>query len=381
MTMYYPPVEDPVPLPDAFASAGERASQSQAALLLLMGAAHELEAPVASVSEAADLLALDEDIEALRVPALALAAAAEKRLQSIDTLQRRPVAEPLRRALAAGPGEAVPAIGQIARRLSDTGDPDLAASLVAAAMAHPSPLVQVAAAAAAFSFFAGDDLAEPLRILETWALASDSFTRSLARAALGRYAPASAELRRLRRKMLPRIAGKASHTTLIVHGTFARQNSWWQFGGDFHTYLSAEVGLDVYSAADRYDWSGGYSDLARSRAGRELRDWVEARALAEVDLVCHSHGGNVAMLASAGGRVRKLVLMSCPAHEGKYDPDTSVADIVAFRVRMDLVILVDGGRQSFKNPRIRQHRLPIWFNHSATHEPQVWRDHNLPALL
>jgi hypothetical protein len=89
------------------------------------------------------------------------------------------------------------------------------------------------------------------------------------------------------------------------------------------------------------------------------------------------------MLATNRGlQVEKLVLLSCPVHPAKYMPDFSRApDVVSIRVRADLVILIDGGEQRFRDPRIRENVLSIWFDHSATHEPDVWRDHDVPSKL
>jgi len=55
--------------------------------------------------------------------------------------------------------------------------------------------------------------------------------------------------------------------------------------------------------------------------------------------------------------------------------------VISIRVKLDLVILVDGGGQRFRDPRIEENVLPIWFNHSASHDPDVWRDHEVPSLL
>ncbi len=55
--------------------------------------------------------------------------------------------------------------------------------------------------------------------------------------------------------------------------------------------------------------------------------------------------------------------------------------IISIRVHMDLVILVDGGGQQFSDPGIEEHVLPVWFDHSATHEPGTWEDHHVADLL
>ena len=76
------------------------------------------------------------------------------------------------------------------------------------------------------------------------------------------------------------------------------------------------------------------------------------------------------------------MLMSCPCHPHKYMPVfNNVQRVSAVRVKLDLVMLADGGGQSFNDPRIKQHVLPIWFNHSASHDPAVWQQHGIAAKI
>jgi alpha-beta hydrolase superfamily lysophospholipase len=111
--------------------------------------------------------------------------------------------------------------------------------------------------------------------------------------------------------------------------------------------------------------------------------WIDDQELAGLDLFTHSHGGSVAMLATHNGTaVGRLVLLSCPVHWPKYTPDFArVVKVVSVRVHLDLVILVDGGGQRFTDPRIHENVLPIWFDHFATHDPDVWRREDVPSLL
>jgi hypothetical protein len=170
---------------------------------------------------------------------------------------------------------------------------------------------------------------------------------------------------------------------LLVHGTFARTATWWQPGGDFHSFALANVRPDLYSAADRFDWSGGYSDAARALGAIQLRNWVNARGLAGLDVFGHSHGANIMMLATQNGLTAgTMVLMSCPVHVPKYIPDfTRVTRVVSVHVHLDLVILADRGGQRFNHPNIEEHILPIWFDHSAAHDPAVWTSRHLKAVL
>ena len=171
---------------------------------------------------------------------------------------------------------------------------------------------------------------------------------------------------------------------MIVHGTWARASSWWQPpSGDFWKYLHDTVDGTLYGAADRFEWSGGYSDVARALAGSDLQAWVQQHRLAGLDLFTHSHGGSVAMLAShAGTAVGGLVLLSCPVHWPKYTPDFSrVSKVVSVRVHLDLVILADGGGQRFYDTRVHENVLPVWFDHFATHDPATWEQHDVKSML
>ncbi len=57
-----------------------------------------------------------------------------------------------------------------------------------------------------------------------------------------------------------------------------------------HEFIRDVVRPDLYGAPDRFDWSGGYSDAARALAATELRDWVNTRQSAGLDIFAHSHG-------------------------------------------------------------------------------------------
>ncbi len=146
-----------------------------------------------------------------------------------------------------------------------------------------------------------------------------------------------------------------------------------------------ELRPDLYNGDKRFAWSGGYSDAARALGADDLLTWVNRYNEQGLDLFTHSHGGSLAMLASNKGlQIGELVLLSCPVHIPKYQPDfNQVKKVVSIRVRLDLVILADRGGQRFKHPKIEENVLPIWFDHGATHKPEVWKNntYKIPAML
>lgn len=260
--------------------------------------------------------------------------------------------------------------------------PLTAASLMEACLRHPHEIVRVASAAAYH-----DRSSEPDRltaILEQGTHSIDLLVRQLSATALAHVIPDHARLREFTTPgKAARAAGGRAQTAMLVHGTWALGATWWQPGGDFHSYMLQELRPDLYNNTDRFAWSGGYSPGARELGADELLKWVNIHKEQGLDLFAHSHGGNVAMLASNKGlQIGELVLLSCPVHN--YLPDFSrVRKVVSIRVKLDLVILADRGGQRFKQPKIEENVLPIWFDHTATHNPDVWKNSNyqIPAML
>jgi pimeloyl-ACP methyl ester carboxylesterase len=272
-------------------------------------------------------------------------------------------------------------LAQMAERLYEEPTTETAAQLLEASLRSDDELVRVSAAASYFEISTQPQ--RLIKILADGTRSKDILVRDVAATALARIAPEHPSLRALTKSNPTKTKKKPSRTSLLVHGTFARSASWWQPGGDFHSFALASVRPDLYSAQDRFEWSGGYSDSARSIGATDLRNWVAARGLGGLDLFGHSHGANIAMLATQSGlTVGTLVLLSCPVHIPKYIADfTRVTRCVSVHVRMDLVVLADRGGQKFNHPNIEENVLPVWFDHAATHDPAVWRRHGVKARL
>ena len=176
---------------------------------------------------------------------------------------------------------------------------------------------------------------------------------------------------------------------VIVHGTIFKPtgkpiDQWWKPGsGDFHQYLKQGPRPNVYSGNDYFRWSGGWNDYAREEAAEKLIDWLDRRNIDDPDVFAHSHGGNVAMLASAQRKMNKLVLMSCPVHWHLYQPHfANVAEVISIRIKWDMVIMADRGAQRFRDARIHEKVLPIWFTaHEESRLASTWEERKLDDLL
>lgn len=256
-----------------------------------------------------------------------------------------------------------------------------AADLFALCLDHPKQLVRISAAISSMRLTTRPQ--QNVKILVDGLKSADALERDVAATGLARFYPEHPALRPLSRgKTAPRVK-KPRRTVMLIHGTWASDAAWYQPGGDLHQHVLA-LRPDLYSAADFFKWSGGWSDGARLDGATALKQWVESRNESGLDLIGHSHGANIMLKATELGlRVGKAVLLSCPVHVDKYFPNFANVQtpLFAVRVHMDLVVIADGGGQRFNHPQIKEITLPIWFDHGASHEPQVWQDNNVAQKI
>jgi predicted alpha/beta-hydrolase family hydrolase len=380
----------PIAGPEAFEDLSESSHVlSQAATMLLIGshlrgdaAAVEARAQVSVGLAAPDVRSRpaaalpEEDIAALGFPRLQ---ADSGRFHAADlqgTLGVRFSASP--RTTPTDTRAAAKTLPDAARTFYRDANKQTAAALLEVGLHHPNELVRVAAAASYFEV--GANAFKAIAVLEHGLSSKDLLTRDVAAYALAHIDPANPRLQKLAKAKRRISRRKPSHTSTIVHGTWAASSGWWQPpSGDFWTYLHDKVDPSLYGAQDRFGWTGGYSDAARTKGGIDLKNWVQTHQLDGLDLYGHSHGCSVSMVANQlGTGVGQMVLLSCPVHWPKYAPDfTRVTKVVSVRVHMDLVILADRGGQKFTDSRIDEHVLPVWFDHFATHDPAVWDKYNV----
>jgi pimeloyl-ACP methyl ester carboxylesterase len=104
----------------------------------------------------------------------------------------------------------------------------------------------------------------------------------------------------------------------LVHGTNARQAPWTQSGSPFRANI--ETGLPGEIQFQIFNWSGRNSFRARDRASQELAKELDATAgrnpEAQLVVIGHSHGGNVALKAlnrmNDESRVSGVACLSTP---------------------------------------------------------------------
>src|ERR1051326_2616208 len=360
--------ETPPRGPEAFASLDDPAAiQAQAAILLAVGAQMRgdraaMQARSAVTAQPADMFFRD-DLDEFSIPRLVPPSPAPVRPRGVGAETR-------------GRDQMM----SMAEDLYTTQSTTSAAALAEAAMDHPHELVRVAAAHMALAVTT--EPAKPYAILVEGTRGDDELVRDVAATALARYRPDDPALRRLTIEPETPTQGTA-HTSTLIHGTWAANGTWWPPRGDFWNYIEQNVWSDLYDQNDFYKWSGGYSNGARDQGADLLVAWIHAHAVANLSFMAHSHGTSVSMLASwRGVTFGRAVFLSSPVHPAVYNMNfAAVQKVVSIRVKGDLVLLADGSASRFTDPRYNEHVLPIWFNHSATHDPAVWIKYKIPNML
>ncbi|HEX9670531.1 MAG TPA: hypothetical protein VGC93_13750 [Thermoanaerobaculia bacterium] len=364
-----------------------RAVQTQAAFLFVVANLLRRPTQAECIKQPHTDMAPPEDLAVLGVPSTiyVLEAAGRKRysLRELqEELRRRGFASAEGLSVRSDPGLAAELRALTAELLAKPNR-RAAALLAVHSLQHPDPLVRVAAAiAVAEAVKHGRKLA--VERLRSHAREGDPLVRLIAATSLARLAPRDPLLEELAAASPGPSGREPIHSSTIVHGTWAARGDWWRPTGDFHGYLLADVVPDLYAGDDPFGWSGAWRMSARRKAAQSLTAWAADHQAPCLNLFAHSHGANLAMLATRRGlEIGRLVLLSCPVHWTKYKPKPdSIQSALSIRSRLDLVILADAGGQRFpQGSGIREHVLPIWFSHSASHDLEVWKAHELEREL
>ncbi|HEV2916507.1 MAG TPA: alpha/beta hydrolase [Candidatus Babeliales bacterium] len=175
------------------------------------------------------------------------------------------------------------------------------------------------------------------------------------------------------------------HTIFIlIHGTWGADSSWYKPDGDFFEALNAKCTVQ-HAMVIPFRWSGYNNDVARKQAAQDLAALVKRYdAATRICMVGHSHGGNVAILAShicaqnsdRHRSIDALYLLGTPAGSS-YKPNMDVINYVYNLISFeDMVQPVIGffGREQPHHERIANMRITIHNkepNHTDLHHPIV----------
>ncbi len=188
-------------------------------------------------------------------------------------------------------------------------------------------------------------------------------------------------------------AAKKTSITVIIHGTFARNNEWHQPGGSFHTYIKDQVYPDVYSGSDFYRWSGAYGTERMLRriwktAAESLVAWVKAHPADIIRLMAHSHGNNVVNWATRIGLPTSctLIQMSPPVRDWNLPDMNTVSSKTLYSIyaSRDLVIALDRGAVTYAGTgtaAFEKKKRVARFSHSASREGRVWDRQKVDRLV
>lgn len=92
------------------------------------------------------------------------------------------------------------------------------------------------------------------------------------------------------------LSSTVSAVSIIVHGTFAAQDTWYKPGSPFFSAFSEAQ--ETKEMMIPFTWSGDLTHVARLNGAQALAELILQYPKEPVNLVGHSHGANVINLAS-----------------------------------------------------------------------------------
>lgn len=178
--------------------------------------------------------------------------------------------------------------------------------------------------------------------------------------------------------------------TVLIHGTRSQAAIWYKPGSPFHRYVQSHGFSDVYSGRDYFRWRGAPTPAAREQGARDLIAWCRAHPAAKYRFIGHSHGANVANLATQKrlGNICTLIHLSPPAMV-EYLPDlnyVSSGQFFTIHPEIDNIVAeVPGAEQDYQSyPSLRRHETVVLCarrNHWSSTFVSNWRRHDIARIV
>ena len=177
---------------------------------------------------------------------------------------------------------------------------------------------------------------------------------------------------------------------VLIHGTWGVDSAWYLPGGDFFQQCKESIQLYDNQYCISFTWSGKNCHDARLRGAQQLCALLQSYSPKTTFLlVAHSHGANVAFLASqllaeqATHKIETIFALGAPINTEWYAPNMEiVANVFNFFSLRDLVQPVFGmfERQITNHERIANIRVLVDDKqpmHSGLHAPEIgkWLPH------
>ncbi|MBT8100727.1 MAG: hypothetical protein KJO82_13310 [Gammaproteobacteria bacterium] len=181
---------------------------------------------------------------------------------------------------------------------------------------------------------------------------------------------------------------------VILHGTWATKTDWWQpHVGDFWNYIKPHW-PHLYDGSSPFWWSGADKHKSRMNAANDLIRWAKLQGADELDIIAHSHGGNVCLAAAELGlKINRLVLLGTPIRTQYM---LNLANIRSIRNIFSISdwVQIPGAKPHtrgegrtlsdsafVRNFRATENAKGKGPGHSELHEPDTWRASGLDPLL
>jgi len=174
-------------------------------------------------------------------------------------------------------------------------------------------------------------------------------------------------------------------TILIPGTTWLASGGWGPDNALFTLSARALGGCSAHATTQLLPWSGGNSDVERLAGAQMLRETIAAYPFApgeKLNVIAHSHGGNVALAASHLGlahRIDTLITLNKPTRLGKgYIPGPNIGDFYNIGAKGDSIQWFASDAKWFGKWSIDSHAVNLKLDTSSSnlkpHGALIWDD-------